>query len=157
MVKQIISGILILFLVGVVLISGCSDSKPTPTQVSQNEEATVATVASMPISTQTEEVITKFDLFEKGLNSANIHYQSTEMGADLIGAEEGRKYKFDEEKVELYRFDEDSDEFQDVIQHKAVTLEGFGSFPVEVNGNMVLMIEDTKNKDIILEIFYGLK
>ena len=146
--------ILIFFIVGMIFICGCSGSQTTPTQTSMNEQASMT---SAPIPTPTNEVFTKFEQFENGLNSANIAYETTTMAADLIGAEEGRKYQFNGESVELYRFNEDSEEFQDVLQYKAVKLEGFGSFPAEINGNMVLLTKNLTNKDKISEIFLNLK
>lgn len=100
---------------------------------------------------------TVFEQFEAGLTNDGLTYEKVTMAAEYVGAEEGYKYMMDSGNVELYRFDEDSDAFKEVSENKSVKLEGFGSFPVELNGNMALLINDVTDPENIMGIFNGIE
>lgn len=101
--------------------------------------------------------LTAFEQFEKGLKDNNLTYEKVIMAADMVGAVEGYKYKFESGKAEVYRFDKDSKALKDASENKSLRLEGFGSFPAEINGNFVLLVDDRINNDSIMKIFKEIK
>jgi hypothetical protein len=147
-------------------IAGCSSQAPSGTISPAPSAPPVTSPASTPV--QTIQPLTKFEQFEKGLNDANIKYISSSKSAQMIGAEEGRGYKWGVSgeagfgAVEIYRFKDNSEELKVVTQNKAIIIKGVGSFPVEaVNGDMVLVLpfgsKGETYKEKIMEIFYRLK
>ena len=104
-----------------------------------------------------EPALTKFEQFEKGLNDNNITFEKTVMAAEMVGAVEGYKYKFDDGKFELYRFEDGSDALKQATENKSIHLEGFGSFPVEINNNLAGIVDVENNKDTLMEIFNNIK
>lgn len=104
-----------------------------------------------------EPALTKFEQFEKGLNDNNITFEKNVMAAEMVGAVEGYKYKFDDGKFELYRFEDGSDALKQATENKSIHLEGFGSFPVEINNNLAAIVDAENNKDILMEIFNNIK
>lgn len=120
-------------------ISGCSNNeKDVKSSETENKKAESKKVESM-----------SFDRFEKILNENG--YTITEkvpMAAQMIGGEEGIKYKTDSEKFELYRFNTSSDAYKKAKENGSLTLEGFGDFPVLVNGEYVLLIDNVDQKVI---------
>lgn len=93
-----------------------------------------------------------FDQFKDALDDAGYTYEVTQMAAEMVGAERGEKYTFDFGSVEMYRFPDGAD----ALTSGEVTLEGFGAFPVEVNGNYGLVVSLTENEDAIMAIFEAL-
>ena len=102
---------------------------------------------------------TKFEQFEDGLEALGQEYTAVTMVAELLGAEQGIKYKFSDWNLELYRFDAESDAYIEASKNKAVHLEGFGSFPAMFNGEMALLKNDVppEYKNEIEQLFMNLK
>lgn len=115
----------------------------TPTQPAQQVEATWTP----------ESAADGFAQFKAGLDGAGYSYEVVPLGADLVGAERGEKYKFDFGKVELYRFAEGSE----ALTSGEIVLEGFGAFPIEVNGQYGAIIDVTTHKNAMEDIFSALK
>lgn len=115
-------------------------ASPTVQQVEQSAEVPEATADA-------------FEAFKSALDDAGYTYEVVPMAADLVGAERGEKYKFDFGSAELYRFADGAD----ALASGEVTLEGFGAFPIEVNGNYGLILSVTENEDAIKAIFSALK
>ncbi len=113
--------------------------------------------ADAEITTSSEQKLTAFEQFEKGLEDEGLEYEKVTMAAEMLGAIEGYKYKFESDKAELYRFDKDSDTIKDAAENKSLYMEGFGSFPVEVNGNLALIVEDDENSEVISKIFNAIE
>lgn len=110
------------------------------------------------VSGGTQDTKTTFEQFEAGMDDAGFAYEKTTMAAAYIGALEGYKYEFiSGGKVELYRFDPDSEALKNATINKSVFMEGFGSFPAEINGKMILLANDNESKDTISEIFNSIK
>lgn len=104
--------------------------------------------------------MTAFEQFESNLASKNIAYEKVIIAAEMVGAAEGYKYKMPDGKVELYRFEKDSDALKSVRENKSITLEGFGSFPVSINDEnkeIAILIDTENNNETILEIFNSIK
>lgn len=104
-----------------------------------------------------EPTLTKFEQFEKALNDNNIAFEKTVMAAEMVGAVEGCKYKFDNGKFELYRFENGSDALKKATENKSIHLEGIGSFPAEINNDLAAIVDVEKNKDLLIEIFNSIK
>ena len=102
------------------------------------------------------ELTTPFEQFRSSLDDAGYTYEVTTMAAELVGASSGEKYKFDFGTVELYQFDEGSESLAQVEADGGVTLEGFGVFSCELNGNLAAVINVTEHYDDILSIFNSL-
>jgi len=101
---------------------------------------------------------TKFEQFEFKLNKLNIKYKKVTMGAELVGAEQGTKYKLSDGSVEIYKFAKNSDAYKKAVKVKALFLDGFGNIPAEFNGNMALIFDDEiKEKSVVENIFKSLK
>lgn len=127
-----------------------------------NEPAENSSGATTPPSSQTTEqqntttpdaAADAFEQFKAALDDAGYTYEVVPMAAELVGAERGEKYKFDFGSVELYRFAAGADP----LTSGEVTLEGFGAFPIEVNGDYGLLVSLDENEDAIKAIFDELK
>lgn len=124
------------------------NSTPTPAVVSPAQEP-----AASPEQPQSD----IFTQFQDALDSAGYSYETTVMGAELVGAEQGMKYKIGDGSVELYRFDESSDAYKKADEDNALTLEGFGAFPATVKDGRALLIDGLADEqDAITAIFDGL-
>lgn len=98
-----------------------------------------------------------FETFQAALDEAGYTYEVVTMGAELVGAAAGEKYKFDFGTVELYQFDEGSAALEQAVADGGLTLEGIGVLPCEFNGNLAALINVTENSDTILNIFQSLQ
>lgn len=78
------------------------------------------------------------------------------MGAELVGAKAGQKYTFDFGKIEIYQFEDGSEALEKAVSDGGVTLEGFGVFPCEFNGNLAAIVELSENEEAILNLFNSL-
>lgn len=110
-----------------------------------------------PTKKESSKSISKFEQFENGLKENGINYEIITMAAEMVKAEEGKKYKLQNGKIELYRFKEESDILKEVAKNKSIKLEGYGAIPVEINDNMAMIYKDDGNKQIIMNIFNSLK
>lgn len=113
--------------------------------------------SNTPTGSQSSNEKTIFEKFEDGLNELNIEFQKTVTAAEMIGAVQGIRYKLVDGNVELYMFDVDSDSLAKAKENKAVTLEGFGNVPAEINNNFALIIDEVEKKDDIISLFKSLK
>ena len=75
---------------------------------------------------------TVFEQFENALIDKNLEYEKVTMAADLVGAEQGIKYKLQDENVEIYRFDPTSDAYLKAKETQSLQLDGFGAFEATV-------------------------
>jgi len=136
-------------------MTACGESTPSTSSAAQSSKA-IASSSMVASSSQTEQ--TKFEQFESGLDKLNIKYEKVNMVAQIIGAEQGIKYKLSDGNVELYKFDKESDDYKKVVKNKAVTVSGLGDFSVELNDNMALVFDDNvKEKSDIENLFKSLK
>lgn len=101
---------------------------------------------------------TKFEQFEAGLNDAGITYEKVTMAAEIVGTSTGVKYEIGDGAIELYEFDPSSDACKTMQEKKALTMEGFGDFPVEVNGSLAMLLSelDDGTQSKALELFGAL-
>ena len=149
-------------LLSLLALSACgSPSQPAQSDVpASSPPATVPDVStpapSSPAPTTTAPSANPFDAFKAALDDAGYSYEVVAMGAELVGASRGEKYKFDFGTVELYQFDDDSDVLSKAIEDGGLTLEGFGVFPCEFNGSLAAIIDVTENADTLLGLFNSL-
>ena len=149
-------------LLSLLALSACgSPSQPAQSDVpASSPPATVPDVStpapSSPAPATTAPSANPFDAFKAALDDAGYSYEVVAMGAELVGASRGEKYKFDFGTVELYQFDDDSDVLSKAIEDGGLTLEGFGVFPCEFNGSLAAIIDATENADTLLGLFNSL-
>lgn len=131
-------------------VSVSSAPSQTP-DVSASNTPSQTPDASAPIEQQTD--ADGFEQFKAALDEAGYSYETTQMAAEMVGAEVGEKFTFDFGKVELYRFADGAEP----LTTGEIVLEGFGAFSISVNGNYGAIIDVTENEAEITAIFDGLK
>ena len=98
-----------------------------------------------PEQQQVQEEPMSFEKFEKILTDNGLTIsETTDMAADMLGAEQGKKYTTDDGSFELYKFDKSSDAYKKAESDGVVTLEGFGDFNVTVNDGFALLANDNE-------------
>ena len=115
-----------------------------------NEVSTSATVS------EPKEEKNIFQQFGDALEERGVVFEKVQMAEEMIGAEKGVKYEIGDGAVELYRFDPESDAYQNAEENQAVTLEGFGGVEAVVKNGKALVITDLDNEDVYVEIFDAL-
>lgn len=152
------SVLLVVVMVFGLLLSACGEKDVNPTQSVNSVDVTQNVVSSTDptMEVKTDENKDKFTTFKDKLSESSFTYETVTMGADLVGAVKGEKYKFDFGSVELYEFEEGSDALTTAKDNGGLTLEGFGTFPCEFNGNLAMLIDVTENEDAIKSIFSAL-
>ncbi|NBI68227.1 hypothetical protein D1646_15740 [Pseudoflavonifractor sp. 60] len=133
------------------------EEKSSPSNsIPSDSSASSSQAQSSSIAPESKGGETPFERFAAELDDANYSYESVVMAAELVGAKIGMKYKFDFGKVELYQFEDGSEALSKAINDNGLTMEGFGVFPCQFNGNLALLIDVTENEDNLLSIFTGL-
>lgn len=145
------------------LLLGCSNqSEESAFERTQTSESEISILENSISESESESAVNPYEgtatsdifaVFESGLLSLGIEYERVDMGAEMVGALQGVKYKLPDGNVELYMFDANSDSLKVAAEKQAITLEGFGDFSANINGNYALMIEDVAQKDEILDLF----
>ena len=121
----------------------------TRDQSTESKEPSTSVTASEP----KKEERTIFQQFADALEDRGIGFEKVQMAAEMIGAEQGVKYKIGDGAVELYRFDPESEAYQNAKENQAVTMEGFGGVEAVVKDGRALMITGLDNEDMYMEIF----
>lgn len=128
MKKRIIT--CLLALVTVLVITSCGNKTATQ-EPKQNAGEPIANETIQETenteSTTNNETKDGFAKFEEELAEKAIAYEKINMAADMIGAVEGYAYKIGESKVELYRFDTESDAYKNAESSGKVVLEFFNT------------------------------
>lgn len=84
--------------------------------------------------------------------------ETIEMAASLVGAKSGIKIKSGNSQLEIYEFDENSNEYKTAEEDQQLMLEGFGSFSAIVKNGYALTIDDNfPEKEEIEKLFNDLK
>lgn len=150
---------LLLALVMILSLAACSSSNPAPASPTP-APVSDAPVADAPVTTPDADTpapaTTPFEEFNALLDDAGYSYETVTMGAELVGAKAGEKYKFDFGSFELYQYEDGSETLAQAVQDGGVTLEGFGVMPCVFNGNLVAFVNLTENEDAILSLFNSL-
>lgn len=115
------------------------------------EEPTQEDQATEEPEEQTE-AADPFTQFKDELTNRGIDYETVVTAAEMIGAEQGMKFKIGEGTVELYRFDTESDAYTKAEETQSIYLEGFGAFPATVKDSLAMTISDLEEDDY-MEIF----
>lgn len=124
-----------------VALTGCGTEAPSNAETPPAQQDEVQPTETAPTNV--------FESFAAALDNAGYDYEVIPMAAELVGAERGEKYKFSFGSVELYRFADRSEE----LSAGEVELEGFGAFPIEVNGNYGLLVSLEENEAEIIALF----
>ena len=129
-------------LITLLAVTGCNGNNVPPattTETAQHEQAN------------------PFEAFASGLTALGMSFESNWIAGQMVGAENGYRYTLTDGRIELYEFDASSEAFALVVANQAITLGGFGDFPVVVAGNMALSIDsDISDYGDIVELFFSL-
>lgn len=149
-------------LLSLLVLSACGGSSqsvqsgataPSPSATASDVSAAVP---SSPAPAAPEPSGNPFDTFKASLDDAGYSYEVVTMGAELVGASRGEKYKFDFGTIELYQFDDDSEALSKAVEDGGLTLEDFGVFPCEFNGSLAAIIDVSENAGTLLDLFNSL-
>ena len=131
-------------------MAACSPAQDSSSQPDESVQQAV----SQSSASETNDAV--FEAFAAGLGRLGIDYEEVVMEAEIVGAVQGMKFKLSDGQIELYRFEEGSDALKAATDNKVLTLEGFGAFPAEVNGEYAMMIDYMVHTDAIIELFNSL-
>lgn len=127
--KVIIGSLLLL------ILAGCADAEPKDVEMPVDEVEQVKKDFFVKLE---EAIAEKYTIIEK-----------VTMGAEMIGAVEGKKFIIaDDNAAEVYLFDESSDAYKKAKDTGKLTLEGFGQFDIIMNG-LYGILPDNANEDVI--------
>ncbi len=105
-----------------------------------------------------EKKLSSIDDFKNEVKKLGIDFEETKMSAEYINAESGLKLTSDGKKLEVYKFDTNSEHYKTAEENQKVTMDGFGSFDAIVKNGYALMIDDNfPQYDKVIEIFNKLK
>ena len=105
-----------------------------------------------------EKQLSSIDDFKNEVKELGINFEETKMSAEYINAESGLKLTSDGKKLEVYKFDTNSEHYKTAEENQKVTMDGFGSFDAIVKNGYALMIDDDfPQYDKVIEIFNKLK
>lgn len=157
--------IVILLMISVLAISGCSKddtsgstSEPkseikTDTEATKSPDtASSIQETSTPDPEETSESPTKDnessieDIEKYMLDKGVVSGQKTQMAAEMVGAING--FKYSDSNVEVYEYDVNSKNYKALAKGKKIPLEGFDGYEigaVSVNGKFVLIGEPSKD------------
>ena len=82
-----------------------------------------------------------FKKFENELSDRGIKYEAVKMAAEMVGAKEGWKYLIGDGRVEIYRYDKNSDNYMMALKNSEIILSGFGRFPAIVANGYAMLID----------------
>jgi hypothetical protein len=147
--------VIVILLMGVALV-GCGSNDndvpaetTPPLQAAQNEPQEATPTPAPPPAIATN----PFDAFGDGLATLGFTFETEFVLAQMIGAENGLRFVLsDGGEIEIFEFDANSEVFADIVATNSVILNGFGSFPVIVAGNLVMMLEDIPDEAIFVEL-----
>ena len=133
-----------LVLAVLLLLSACTAKEEpknspssTPEQTPVSEPASpdpTSKPTSEPIQDVSSKSIASFIQFKNEILNAGYSIdEEVRMGAELIGAVEGYKYKTSVGNIEIYQFDKTSDAYKSGIESNTVSLEGYGNVPATFN------------------------
>lgn len=95
-----------------------------------------------------------FEKFEQKLGENNIKFDRIKTEASYIGAEEGYRYVIGGDKIEVYRFDVNSEAYKTAVSTGKGKLEALNmSFDIEIIGEYGIVNGTAE----IIELFKGIK
>ena len=137
------------------ITTACGAETGTQSQTVKADQESTKTEARQQATEETEEqteATDPFTGFKDELTNRGIEYETVVTAAEMVGAEQGMKFKIGEGTVELYRFDTESDAYTKAEETQSIYLEGFGAFPATVKDGLAMTISDLEEADY-MEIF----
>lgn len=139
---------------GAHLPSSASLSSETPAETSDSTEASDSSETSdnsetsnnSETSSDTPDIKTSLaDLEQYLLDKGLLTGERSEVAAAMVGAVSG--FKYGENLVEIYEFDETSEAYKNLEKTNTLTVEGFGTTltPAAVNGPYVLIFSNNSS------------
>lgn len=122
---------------------GSSSGQPATSKAAAGSTPAPAQTTQAPAQQQEKDMFTKF---EEALTAAGVKYEKVTMGAELVGAEQGIKYKIDNGAIEIYRFDTSKEAYKTAEKTQSLKLEGFGAFQATVKNGAAMIIKDLDEK-----------
>ena len=150
--KKFFTIILATLTLGVVLTS--CDTTPVENPSTKDTQSVVSEpneTVSTKVTEDTEPA-TIFQQFETVLIEKNIVYEKITTAAELVGAEQGVKYKLETESVEIYRFDASSDGYIEAEKTQSLQMEGFGAFGAVVTNGYAILSDNPEIVNIFKDI-----
>lgn len=132
--KKFLATVMVLVL-SIAMLCACNNTPASTEKPSESASSTVPNKESASSTLPSSESATKptvFQQFEAALTEKNLTFEKVTMAAELIGAEQGVKYKLQDENVEIYRFDTSSDAYLEAEKTQSLKMEGFGAFEATV-------------------------
>lgn len=133
-------------------LAACSgDDEDSNTDASQETDETgelnTSTEASNEQTESDAEEEKTHDEKEKTLEELVEHFKQsgfnigdkTKKAPEMIGASEGFGIEVDGEDIEIYQYELDSEDLDEIKSNGEYEMEGFGPFPAVANGNFVLI------------------
>ena len=108
---------------------------------------TTPQITTIPKSTASAANNNAFGRLEDKLDAANIYFQKTWMGAQLIGAQEGYKYATRSGTFELYQYDKNSEDYKTAVINNAMSLNGT-LFPAIIKDGFALYFYDNATTEL---------
>lgn len=149
-----------LLLVGAsaLILSACGNKEAnkevnsTP-ESSTEEVATEEVENAETVSSGTELTL---DSFGEALEEAGFNYEVVDKEPAFIGATVGQGYNIDGDVVELYKYVDGSELFEEIKDNGFIEIEDVIAFEVEINGNYALVANEHPDAEKIIEIFNNL-
>lgn len=128
--------------------------------MNNNEESLVDAETEEVATTQTNEGKPSDELtlesFGDALEAEGFTYEPVEKEAAFIGATAGQGYSINGNVVELYKYIDGSDIFEEIKDKGFIEIEDVIAFEVEINGRYALAASEHPNSEEIIEIFHSL-
>lgn len=140
----------LLMVLSILMLCACDSTTPSTGDQSGSESSSVT--KDDDTSKDTSVTRTVFEQFEDALEDKNITFQKVTMGAELVGAEQGVKYKLQNENVEIYRFDTSSDAYVEAENTQSLKMEGFGAFEATVVNGYAIVSDNAELINIFTSI-----
>lgn len=131
------------------------------TSCNKNEESINQPDVAAPTSNETKKEPIKVESKEPTLNglveylndNGFIDGEEVKMGAELIGAKEGIKFKTSKGNIEVYEYDISSESFSLLKESGSIEMSGFIITPSAINKQFVLMCNEHQEKDKVIKSF----
>lgn len=101
-----------------------------------------------------ENKINSIEEFENEIKVLKLNYDKVQMVAGFVGAKEGIKLYIGNSKLEIYKFDKQSSDYQKAYNNQKIIVNGKNEYSAIVkNGYALLIDEDFPEYDKIISIF----
>ena len=125
-----------------------TSEKESVSEIETKEEKEKSSVQTEAKDAGTKDV-DRFYVFEQGLTDLGYEYSRMTMAAEYIGALSGYKYETDSFDIEVYKYNVESENYKNIQSTESIYMDGFGTIPVYVNRDMVMIQSDAIPQEIV--------